>query len=90
MSGEALLGKPWEGTSGSARCVGTLVECRVYRMLNAMDDLGTNCDGFDDGALNASCQQPLPSFGLQPASQAGLATLQVPLTPPHSDVGQAV
>ena len=34
----------------------TLVECRVYLMLNAMDDLGANCDAFDEGALKANCQ----------------------------------
>ena len=39
-----------------AQCVDRLVECRVCKMLNAMDDLSTNCDAFDDGVLNASCQ----------------------------------
>ena len=39
-----------------AQCVYRLVECRVCKMLNAMDDLSTNCDAFDDGVLNASCQ----------------------------------
>tara|TARA_B100000315_G_scaffold185691_1_gene174850 strand:- start:55 stop:963 length:909 start_codon:yes stop_codon:yes gene_type:complete len=45
-----------EGESEFAQCVDRLVECRVCKMLNAMDDLSENCDAFDDGVLNASCQ----------------------------------
>ena len=45
-----------EGESEFAQCVDTLVECRVCLMLNAMDNLTENCDAFDDGVLNASCQ----------------------------------
>ena len=45
-----------QGQPEFVQCVDRLVECRVCKMLNAMDDLSTNCDAFDDGTLNASCQ----------------------------------
>jgi hypothetical protein len=45
-----------EGQGEFAQCVDTLVGCRACLMINAMDDLSKDCDGFDDGTLNASCQ----------------------------------
>ncbi len=42
--------------SNFAQCIGDLVDCRACQMLNAFDGLNENCDAFDDGVLNASCQ----------------------------------
>lgn len=36
-------------------CLETRVECLVCSALNEIDDLGRNCDVFDDGQLNGSC-----------------------------------
>ena len=47
---------PGECTAGDvAACMVDRVECRVCRMLNAMDGLTEDCDRFDDGATNGSC-----------------------------------
>ena len=45
-----------QGQPQMTQCIDTLVECRVCRTLNAMDALGQDCDAFDDGLLNGSCQ----------------------------------
>ena len=42
-------------TQELADCLDRLVECRVCLGLNAADNLGRNCDQFDDGAFNGSC-----------------------------------
>jgi hypothetical protein len=36
-------------------CLDRLVRCQVCLGLNAADDLTTDCDGFDDEAVNQSC-----------------------------------
>jgi hypothetical protein len=38
-----------------AACVDQRVECHVCLALNAADQLGRDCDQFDDGAINGSC-----------------------------------
>ncbi|MGH3054867.1 MAG: hypothetical protein ACRDL7_07800, partial [Gaiellaceae bacterium] len=37
-------------------CVDTLVECRVCRTINAMANLDVDCDLFDDGLANETCE----------------------------------
>ncbi len=37
-------------------CLNRLVECRVCLALNAVDGLSRDCDDFDDGLANLSCQ----------------------------------
>lgn len=39
-----------------AGCIDVLVECRVCRTINAMANLDVDCDLFDDGTANESCQ----------------------------------
>jgi hypothetical protein len=41
--------------SDLAVCVGERVDCSVCLALNAVDNLGRDCDEFDDGSPNASC-----------------------------------
>ena len=36
-------------------CLDQRVECRVCRVINAVDGLAVDCDLFDDGASNGSC-----------------------------------
>ncbi|TFH24306.1 MAG: hypothetical protein E4H03_03920 [Myxococcales bacterium] len=44
------------GDSASlARCLDSVVECRVCLSLNRADFLDRDCDAFDDGAKNGSC-----------------------------------
>jgi len=38
-----------------ASCIADRVDCRVCQSLNASDDLGEDCDAFDDGTQNESC-----------------------------------
>ena len=40
-----------------ATCVDQLVECLVCGALNAVDDLSRDCDLFDDGLPNGSCDE---------------------------------
>jgi hypothetical protein len=59
------------GLSGAAlaACLDVLVECRVCQMLNETDALFVNCDLFDDGAANGSCDSgtgPTPTPTLTP------------------------
>jgi len=49
------------GAPAFADCVDVLVECRVCRMLNLMDGLALDCDDFDDGAINGSCDSSIPT-----------------------------
>ncbi len=42
-------------TADFASRVDRLVECRACLLMNAMDDLAYDCDGFDDGAINGTC-----------------------------------
>jgi len=48
------------GDCGSASnfgaCVRTRVACRTCRLFNAFDGLNEDCDHFDDGVANTSCQ----------------------------------
>ena len=46
-----------DGLSGSALsdCVEDRVDCSVCLAVNAMFDLGADCDDYDDGLANASC-----------------------------------
>lgn len=37
-------------------CIDARVGCELCRFLNDADDLAMDCDQFDDGALNASCE----------------------------------
>ena len=37
-------------------CLDARVECRVCLLLNTADALCTDCDLFDDGVPNSSCQ----------------------------------
>lgn len=43
-----------------AACLDVHVECRVCRLINAMDGLSVDCDLFDDGLANSSCEVPTP------------------------------
>lgn len=36
-------------------CFETAVDCRLCQMFDAMTGLATDCDAFDDGTVNASC-----------------------------------
>ena len=56
------------GMSGNAlvQCLDRLVECRVCQAINDMDALLVNCDLFDDGAANGTCDSgtgPTPTPG---------------------------
>ena len=58
------------GRSGNAlaQCLDRLAECRVCQAINAMDALLVNCDLFDDGAANGTCDSgtgtgPTPTPG---------------------------
>ena len=46
------------GLDGSplGTCLDTQVECRVCQAINEMDNLFVNCDQFDNGVLDASCE----------------------------------
>jgi len=49
---------PGCGTVNAAElevCVEVIVECEVCRFLNALDNLGRNCDEFDNGVVDGSC-----------------------------------
>jgi hypothetical protein len=57
--------------TGSAlgACLDAQVECRVCQLINEMDGLFVNCDLFDDGAANMTCESgtgppptPTPPF----------------------------
>ena len=59
------------GLSGSplAVCLDVLVECRVCQMINEMDGLFVNCDLFDNGTADASCESgtgPTPTPTVSP------------------------
>ena len=58
------------GQSGTALrdCIDQRVECRVCLMLNATDNLGVDCDSFDDGQVNLSC--PYETFTLRSPAQS--------------------
>jgi pimeloyl-ACP methyl ester carboxylesterase len=58
------------GRSGAALrdCVDQRVECRVCLMLNAIDNLGVDCDTFDDQQVNLSC--PYETFNLRSPAQS--------------------
>lgn len=45
-------------TDGSALhgCIDARLSCELCRFLNEADDLALDCDQFDDGALNGSCE----------------------------------
>ncbi len=51
-------------------CLDELVECRVCRAINAMHNLDVDCDLFDDGVANETCQAAIT------CGQAVDATLQ--------------
>ena len=44
------------GQAALRACLDRLVECRVRLALNDADNLGRDCDEFDDGAVNGSCR----------------------------------
>jgi len=46
-----------------AACAERAARCRFCRMLAAFDALSLDCDGFDDGAADASCPAPPPAPG---------------------------
>jgi hypothetical protein len=52
-----------EATNATAltQCIDVRVECRVCRLINLVDDLVRDCDDFDDGQINASCDSTLPT-----------------------------
>jgi len=53
------------GPAALAACLDQKVECEVCEALNALDGLDRNCDEFDDGMLNQSCDTcPLPFVNL--------------------------
>jgi len=77
------------GLSGSplAVCLDVLVECRVCQMINEMDGLFVNCDLFDNGTADASCESgtgptptptvtptPIPSVTSTPVELQGALT----------------
>jgi len=49
----ALGGSPTD--SALRDCLHKRAYCRFCQMVNAMDGLAVNCDGFDDGLSNTSC-----------------------------------
>jgi hypothetical protein len=42
-------------------CIDRQVECRICRMLSLVDGLTVNCDAFDDGSVNATCEPIVPT-----------------------------
>jgi hypothetical protein len=56
-------------------CIDALVECAVCLVLNAVDGLNRDCDLFDDGAADGSCQpEPRVLPGLDPNDIIQLAS----------------
>ncbi len=53
---DAFPGCATDAAAALATCVDETVECRVCLALNRADDLARDCDLFDDGMLNASCE----------------------------------
>jgi hypothetical protein len=56
-------------------CLDTQVECRVCQAINEMDNLFVNCDSFDNGVLDASCESgsgptPTPTTTATPTPTA--------------------
>ena len=45
-----------DSVASLSNCMVDRVDCRACQMLNAFDGLSEDCDTFDDGVLNASCQ----------------------------------
>jgi len=41
--------------AGLSACIDLIVECEVCRFLNDLDNLGRNCDEFDNGVEDGSC-----------------------------------
>jgi hypothetical protein len=41
-------------------CIGQRIKCRVCEALNALDGLDRNCDQFDDGVVDDSCEGARP------------------------------
>lgn len=72
-------------------CLDQKVECEVCKALNALDGLARNCDEFDDGSINGSCETA-PFIGAHkcvmdsPASSILIQTQALPL-PPFNPVG---
>jgi hypothetical protein len=43
------------------QCIDAQVQCRVCRLINLAGDLTRDCDDFDDGVINSSCDSTLPT-----------------------------
>ena len=61
-------------------CLDTEVECRACQMINQSDSLGVDCDLFDDGIANSSCNNyvgptptPIPTLTPTPTPTATCA-----------------
>ncbi len=67
-------------------CVDTRVECRACLMLDAMDGLGRDCDLFDDGVANGSCDN-LPPTPTPTSTPTATPTPAATATPGASDWG---
>ncbi len=52
----AFPGCATENAAELAICLDEVVECRVCLAVNQADDLSVDCELFDDGLVNASCQ----------------------------------
>jgi len=59
-------------------CVDAQVECRLCNALNPIDNLGVDCDLFDDGVANLSCEVPGPT----PTPTATLVPTPTPTVDP--------
>jgi V8-like Glu-specific endopeptidase len=69
-------------------CIDHRVECRVCRMINAMDALAVDCDLFDDGFPNGSCgggSSPSPTPTVAPGQIACSQTVAADLSPEDPD-----
>ncbi len=52
---QAIPGCATTDASALHGCINASLSCELCRFLNEADDLALDCDQFDDGALNASC-----------------------------------
>lgn len=66
------------GLSGAmlANCLDVLVECRVCQTINEMDNFFVNCDLFDDGLANSSCDSGTGPTPTPTDTPAGLVEFQ--------------
>jgi len=52
----AVPGCGTDSTSGTFACVESRIDCEMCKFLNDADNLARNCDLFDDGSANGSCE----------------------------------